>query len=122
MSDTLYDRLGGRDAIAAVVDRFYERMLEDERVAHFFEDIDVQRQRAHQTQFLSAVAGGPVDYAGRDMETAHAHLEITRAEFAVVATHLEETLEEFGVEEGDREAVLSAFGDYEEAIVTATAD
>ncbi|WP_306054938.1 group I truncated hemoglobin [Natronococcus wangiae] len=118
MSDTLYDRLGGWDAIAAVVDRFYERMLEDDRVAHFFEDIDVQRQRAHQTQFLSAVAGGPVDYTGRDMEAAHAHLDIGRTEFDVVATHLEE----FDVDERDREAVLSEFGSYEDAIVTATAD
>lgn len=49
MSETLYDRLGGRDAIAAVVDRFYDRMLADETVAHFFEDVDMQRQRAHQT-------------------------------------------------------------------------
>lgn len=122
MSDTLYDRLGGRDAIAAVVDRFYERMLEDDRVAHFFEDIDMQRQRAHQTQFLSAVAGGPVDYTGRDMKAAHAHLEISRTEFAVVATHLEGTLEEFDVDKRDREEVLSAFGSYEEAIVTAAAD
>ncbi|TYL39779.1 group 1 truncated hemoglobin [Natronococcus pandeyae] len=122
MSDTLYDRLGGQDAIAAVVDRFYERMLEDDRVAHFFEDIDMQRQVAHQTQFLSAVTGGPVDYTGENMEAAHTHLDISRAEFAVVATHLEETLEEFEVDAHDREAVLSEVASYEDAIVTAAAD
>lgn len=43
MSDTLYDRLGGEDAIAAVVDQFYERLAEDDRVTRFLEDVDMQR-------------------------------------------------------------------------------
>ena len=119
MSETLYERLGGEDAIATVVDRFYERVLADETLAHFFEDVDMQKQRAHQTQFLSAVAGGPVDYAGRDMTTAHDHLEIGPDHFEAIATHLEETLESVGVEAADREAVISAFDSYEDAIVTA---
>lgn len=58
MSETLYERLGGEDAIAAVVDEFYDRVVADEQVAYYFEDVDMQQQRAHQTQFISSVAGG----------------------------------------------------------------
>lgn len=116
---TLYERLGGEDAIAAVVDRFYERVLADDRLVGFFEDVDMQKQRAHQTQFLSAVAGGPVDYTGKDMQTVHADLEIRRSDFDAIATHLEQTLVEFDVDVDERNAVLEAFGSYEDAIVTA---
>ncbi|MFP8952758.1 group I truncated hemoglobin [Natrialbaceae archaeon A-arb3/5] len=119
MSETLYERLGGRDAISTVVDRFYDRVLEDEQVAHFFDDVDMQKQRAHQTQFLSSVAGGPVEYTGNDMEAAHDHLDISQAEFDAIADHLANTLKAVDVPVDDREAVLDAFGSYEETIVAA---
>ena len=119
MTETLYERLGGEEAIAAVVDSFYERVLEDEDLEHFFEGVDMQAQRAHQTQFLSSVAGGPVEYTGEDMRTAHAHLEITDSDFGAIATHLGATLESFDVDEDDREAVLEAVASYEDEIVTA---
>ncbi|QRV17159.1 group I truncated hemoglobin [Haloterrigena salifodinae] len=121
MSETLYERLGGQDAIGAVVDQFYERVVEDEQVAHYFEDVDMQKQRAHQTQFISAVAGGPVDYSGENMEAAHDDLGITRPDFYVIVEHLDATLREFDVGPDDREAVLDAIAEYEGDIVTATA-
>ncbi|QSX00550.1 group I truncated hemoglobin [Haloterrigena alkaliphila] len=121
MSETLYERLGGRDAIGAVVDRFYERVIEDEQVAHYFEDVDMQKQRAHQTQFISAVAGGPVDYSGDDMESAHDELGITKPDFYAIVEHLDATMQEFDVDSDDREAVLDAIAEYEGDIVTATA-
>lgn len=120
MTETLYDRLGGREAIAAVVDRFYDRVLEDEQVAHHFEDVDMDHQRAQQTDFVVALAGGPGEYAGTDMETAHDHLEITPTEFAAIVDHLEAALEAFDVPAEDRDAVLEAVGEYEDAIVSAT--
>lgn len=119
MSETLYERLGGEDAIAAVVDEFYDRVLADEQVAHFFEDVDMQQQRAHQTQFISSVTGGPVEYTGEEMEAAHEHLEIGPADFEAIATHLDETLAEFDVDEEDREAVLEEIASYRDDIVTA---
>jgi len=61
---TLYERLGGEEAIGAVVDEFYDRVLDDERVAHHFDDVEMAAQRTHQTTFLSAVAGGPIVYEG----------------------------------------------------------
>lgn len=116
---TLYDRLGERDAIGAVVDRFYERVLADEALAPYFEDVDVDELRDHQTAFLSAVAGGPDEYSGDDMATAHAGLAITDDDFDAVADHLGATLEEFEVAAADRRAVLEAVESYREDVVTA---
>ncbi len=116
---TLYERLGGRESIAAVVDSFYGRVLDDDRLAHFFEGTDMQRQRAHQTQFLSSIAGGPVEYTGGDMESVHADLDISSGEFDAIATHLDRTLREFDVDDTAREDVVDAFYGYEDAIVTA---
>lgn len=120
MSDaTLYERLGEGDAIEAVVDRFYERVLDDERLEGYFEDVDVDRLRDHQVQFFGAVTGGPVEYTGDDMRAAHEHLGLTDEDFDAVADHLDATLREFEVGEGPRSEVLETVGSLREEIVTA---
>ncbi len=116
---TLYDRLGGEPAVGAVVGEFYDRVLADERVAHHFDDVDMSAQRSHQTRFLSAVTGGPMQYEGDDMETAHEGLSITDAEFDAIAGHLDGALREFDVADADREAVMEAVEEYREDIVEA---
>lgn len=119
---TLYERLGGREAIGAVVDEFYDRVLDDDSVAHHFEDVDTTAQRAHQTRFLSAVAGGPVEYDGDDMDAAHAGMGITGSEFGAIATHLDDALAELDVDDDDRAAVMDAVAGYEDAIVEVPAE
>ena len=120
MSDaTLYDRLGGEPAVGAVVNEFYDRVLDDESVAHHFDDVDMSDQRSHQTKFLSAVTGGPIQYEGDDMETAHEGLEITDAEFDAIAAHLDDALREFDIADPDREAVMEAIEGFREDIVEA---
>lgn len=104
---TVFDSLGGREAVASVVDDFYDRVLTDERVVHHFEDSDTTALRAHQVQFISAVTGGPVEYTGNDMREAHRGMGITHEEFDVVADHLDAALAENGVGEGAREQVRS---------------
>lgn len=116
---SLYERLGGRASIEAVVDEFYERVLADESLAPYFVDADVDELRRHQTAFLTAVAGGPDAYDGRKMRAAHDHLDVTAGVFERVAEHLAAALSAFDVPEGDREKVLSAVASYEDAIVTA---
>ena len=58
----------------AAVDVFYRKVLTDDRVSHFFDDVDMDRQIAKQKAFLTMVFGGPVAYTGKDMRTGHAHL------------------------------------------------
>jgi hemoglobin len=71
---TLYQKLGGQSAVDAVVETFYRRVLTDERVLDFFDDIDMDQQIAKQKAFLTMVFGGPVAYSGKDMRDGHRHL------------------------------------------------
>ena len=73
-SVTLFEQLGGQDAVEAAVDNFYRKVLTDDRVSSFFDDVDMDRQRAKQKAFLTMAFGGPNNYSGKDMRTAHARL------------------------------------------------
>jgi hemoglobin len=99
--DTLYQRLGGEAALDAAVDRFYDRVLADARIRHFFSNTDMARQRQHQKQFLSLAFGGPAQYDGRSLRAAHQHLVekmgLDESHFDAVVDHLAATLGELGV-------------------------
>jgi hemoglobin len=71
---TLYEELGGEPAVEAAVDIFYRKVLTDDRVSRFFDDVDMDRQSAKQKAFLTMVFGGPANYSGKDMRAGHAHL------------------------------------------------
>ena len=97
---SVYEQLGGEAAIAAAVDVFYDKVLADERVNGFFEGVDMNRQRAMQTAFLTFAFGGPNAYEGRDLRAAHAHLVargLNDTHFDVILEHLGATLKELGV-------------------------
>ncbi|WP_458188166.1 group I truncated hemoglobin [Haladaptatus sp. NG-WS-4] len=110
MSQTVYREIGGREAVEAVVDDFYDRVLSDDQLVAFFEGMDMEELRAHQVQFISSVAGGPVEYSGADMREAHAHLDIGEEDFDAVATHLERALRSNGVDDTNVEAILAEVG------------
>lgn len=100
MSESLYDRIGGEAAIMAAVERFYQKVLADERTRPFFENLDMNEQTQKQVAFMSWAFGGPVELKGRDLRTAHAKLVakgLGDVHFDAVAGHLEATLEELGV-------------------------
>src|SRR3712207_942535 len=71
---SLYEQIGGEPAMGAAVELFYRRVLSDDRISHFFEDVDMERQAAKQKAFLTMVCGGPSAYSGKDMRKGHAHL------------------------------------------------
>ncbi len=100
MSQSLFERIGGEAAVDAAVDLFYRKVLSDELVAPFFLDTDMDAQHAKQKSFLTMVFGGPNDYTGKDMRTAHAQLVedgLGDAHFDAVSGHLQATLEDLGV-------------------------
>ena len=72
---TLFDRIGGKAAIQAAVDIFYDKVTSDDLIKHFFNGVDIKTQKAKQRAFLAYAFGGPVKYTGKDMRTAHAKLE-----------------------------------------------
>ncbi len=96
----LYEAIGGDAAVNAAVDLFYRKVLMDVRISHFFDSADMDDQRAKQKAFLTMVFGGPNDYTGKDMRTAHAPLVergLDENHFNMVAEHLQATLKELGV-------------------------
>jgi hemoglobin len=98
---TLFEKLGGADAVDLAVDKFYERVLQDERIKNFFVDVDMVKQRKHQKDFLTYAFGGTDQYNGRYMRKAHQELVekqgLNSAHFNAVAEDLMETLKEMGV-------------------------
>jgi hemoglobin len=105
MSQSVYTDIGGRAAVEAVVDEFYDRVLSDDLLVPYFEGTEMDELRAHQVQFISSVAGGPVDYSGADMREAHAHLDVDDEAFDAVAEHLEAALRANGVDEENVAAI-----------------
>jgi hemoglobin len=97
---SLYERLGGEAAVDAAVDIFYRKVLADDRINQFFEGVDVQKQAAKQKAFLTFAFGGPNNYNGADMRTAHARLVqagLNDSHFDAVMEHLGATMQELNV-------------------------
>jgi truncated hemoglobin YjbI len=99
---SLFDRLGGAPAITAAAELFYRKVLADPLLAPYFGDVDMERQVAKQAAFLTMALGGPDQYTGRDLRTAHAGLAgLTDGHVDRVIGHLAQTLRELGVAEDD---------------------
>ena len=94
---TLYEQLGGAEAVNAAVDIFYRKVLSDPVIMDFFDDVDMDRQIGKQKAFLTMAFGGPNNYTGKDMREAHKHMDLKEEHFAAVAGHLQGTLEELNV-------------------------
>ncbi len=97
---TLYENLGGSAAVDAAVDRFYRKVLADDRINMFFEGVDMDKQAAKQKAFLTMVFGGPANYSGLDMKNGHAHLVargLSDSHFDAVVENLGSTLKDLGV-------------------------
>lgn len=110
-ADTLYKRLGGYDALAAVTDDFITRLATDPQMAQFFtglNDQSKQRVRQHVIDFLCVNTGGPCLYLGQDMKTAHKGLHITDAQWNAAGADLVTTLDKFKVPEKEKNEVMAA--------------
>lgn len=100
MSESLYEKLGGEAAVDAAVDIFYRKVLADDRINSFFEDVDMEKQAAKQKAFMTMAFGGPNNYTGTDMREGHAHLVkrgLNDSHFDAVVENLGATLTELGV-------------------------
>ena len=108
---TLYQRLGGHDALVAVTDDFLGRLATDPQLKRFFighNKEGLSRIRIHIIDFLCVATGGPCVYTGQDMKTAHTGLGITEDDWNVSVKHLVATLDKFKVPEKEKSEVLGA--------------
>jgi hemoglobin len=97
---SLYEQLGGEAAVDAAVDIFYRKVLSDDRISAFFDNVDMDRQAAKQKAFLTMAFGGPNHYTGADMRRGHAHLVkrgLNDSHFDAVVELLGQTLAELKV-------------------------
>jgi hemoglobin len=101
MTQSLYERIGGQAAVMAAVDVFYRKVLADEVTRPFFDSLDMEAQSKKQIAFMTWAFGGPAEYKGRDLKSAHGALVRNKGlgdvHFDAVARHLEATLRELGV-------------------------
>jgi hemoglobin len=97
---SIYEQVGGEAAVDAAVELFYRKVLTDERVSRFFDDVDMDRQSVKQKAFLTMVFGGPAKYTGMDMRQGHLKLVamgMNDDHVDAVIELLGETLSELGI-------------------------
>ena len=82
---SLYDKIDGSAAVSAAVDVSYEKVFADDRVKEFFVDVDMPGQKGKQRKFLAYAFGAPINYNGKDMRPAYAHLNLTEEHFTAIA-------------------------------------
>jgi len=117
---TLYERLGGYNAIAAVVNEFADRLFGDPKLKTFFGGMSTDSQRRFKQlniDLVCSATGGPCQYLGRDMGTAHRGIGITDENFDAVARHLVATLDRFKVPTAEKDELVKVVSGLRLAIV-----
>lgn len=115
---SIYEKVGGSDALRVAVTVFYDRVVADPELAEYFSNIDLSRLRGHQQSFLIAALGGPDYYGGRDLRRAHEGLDIDDAAFDRIVAHLSESLTSVGVEAHAVDDIVNRVGAMRGSIVT----
>lgn len=110
MAKSIYEKYGGFSTISKIVMDLYDRLLDDETVGPFFDDVDMSRIIDHQTKFVSSLVGGPASYTDEQIHRMHAHLGIGSEHFETLKTLLSRTLSDHGLEDED---VLAVVGEFE---------
>jgi hemoglobin len=114
---SLYDRLGGKSAITAVVDDFVGRVAADTRINGKFANANIPRLKMMLVEQICQASGGPCTYTGRDMKTTHAGMGITSPEFDALVGDLVAALNKFKVGEREKSELLAALGPMKSDIV-----
>jgi hemoglobin len=117
MERSLYDRLGGLDAITAVVEAFRDRVGADDRINGKFARTDMARLRKMLIDQVCEATGGPCSYRGRSMKEAHAGMRVTGGEFDALVEDLVATLNQFKVGKDEQDELLGVLGPLKPEIV-----
>lgn len=118
---TVFDQVGGYDGLEVVVADFYDRVLTDAELAHFFTGTNMARLKGKQVEFFAAALGGPEPYTGAPMRQVHQGRGITMHHFTLVANHLAASLSAAGVPGETVDGILAAIAPLSADIVTAVA-
>ncbi len=114
---SLYDRLGGKPAITAVIDEFVGNVADDQRINGRFATTDIPKLKGHLVDQVCGVTGGPCTYTGRDMKTTHAGMRISNADFTAMVEDLVAALDKFKVPQAEQKELLGLLGSMKSDIV-----
>lgn len=114
---SLYDRLGGKTAIAAVIDQFVANVAADTRINGRFATTDIPKLKGHLVDQVCVATGGHCTYAGRDMKTTHAGMKISNADFGALVEDLIKALDTFKVPPREKEELLGLLAPMKKDIV-----
>ena len=120
VTESLYQRLGGYDAIAAATDDLLARLQSDPQLCDYWKGASTNNQRkARQliVDFMAEAAGGPVYYTGRDMKTSHVGMHIDASDWEAFMLHAGATLDHFAVPSPEKDEVLAFFASLKTEIV-----
>lgn len=118
--ESLYKRLGGYDALAAVTDDFIRALATDKQLGRFFTGASIDSQKRIRQLVLDqlcAATGGPCYYIGRSMKTVHAGLGITEDDWNIAVKHLSDTLDKFKVGKAEKDDLFKILGSLKPDIV-----
>lgn len=111
MHSSLFIKYGGFTSIHGLIENFYEKMLDSELVASYFEHSNMEALIDHQTNFISSLLGGPVSFSDQHLESVHSHLNIKEEVWIEVITLLDLALLEFGMEKPDSDMLINSLTD-----------
>jgi hemoglobin len=114
-SETLLDKYGMLRTTRVVQD-FYEDLLQDPTLGHFFERVSIVELAQHQTIFLTMVMGGPLGYTTGDIARGHSGLNIGHGDFEAMIRHLETRLQSNGFEPDDVDQIIATYRRYEQFV------
>jgi hemoglobin len=118
---SIYAKIGGQEALIAVVDDFYARVMADAQLAPFFVGSNMSRLKGKQVEFFAAALGGPDEYSGQSMRDAHRGRGIGQVHFDLVAEYLSEALAEAGVPDDTAATIIATVAPLSRDIVSPTA-
>ncbi|MGC3975326.1 MAG: group 1 truncated hemoglobin [Nitrospira sp.] len=117
MTKSLYERLGGKPAITAVVDQFVANVAADGRINNRFATTDIPRLKGHLIDQVCQATGGPCRYQGREMKATHLGMQISSADFGALVQDLVAALDKFNVPAAEKSELLALLGPMKRDIV-----
>lgn len=117
VTKSLYDRLGGKQAITAVVDQFVANVAADGRINSRFATTDIPKLKGHLVDQVCQATGGPCRYQGRDMKATHLGMQISAADFGALVQDLVAALDKFDVPATEKGELLALLGPMKKDIV-----
>jgi len=119
---SLYERLGGKDSLTAVVDDFVGRAAADTRINMKFAKSDIPRLKTHLVEQLCQATGGPCKYSGQDMKKAHKNMKVTEGEFNALVEDLVAALDHFNVPAKEKDDLIKILAPLKDQIVEVKSD